>query len=373
MQLPGVLINFTAQEALDIDAGLSTRLLYWMRPHSPLLTYWRAIGSPTTDPLFGQRALWGEHPARMAGLLALGILGVAAAVVGLRRSTRGKGTVALAVGCLVAAGALTVGLLWAAANDPRWQEASADPAENRAVLDFIAAKANPADLVLLDIIPYYDMIGRTWLWLNRAPARPQLVGWLRREQMQPADSERLTEWLQPYGRVWLSLEGTAPGAAESTTETWLNGYAYRGNDEWVGTQRVVEYVIAPPPADAAVIPAAIQFAGGPTLTGYSVQRGKAPGQVAVRLLWDAPAADNLRFSVQALDQAGQLLEGIDRRPGASASEAGYEDRIGLAMAGQADQIVLRMYDSASGEPLAVIGTQDTGGDRSRVILQERAP
>jgi len=373
MQLPGVLINFTAQEALDIDAGLTTRLLYWMRPHSPLLTYWRAIGSPTTDPLLGQRALWGEHPARMAGLLVLGILGVAAAGAGLRRAVAGRKTAALGVAGLVAAGALAFGLLATAAHDPRWQEASADPAENRAVLDFIAAKANPADLVLLDIIPYYDMIGRTWLWLNRAPARPQFVGWLRREQMEPASIERLTKWLQPYGRVWLSLEGTAPGAAESTTETWLDGYAYRGNDAWVGTQRVVEYVIAPPPADAAVIPAEVRFAGGPTLTGYSVQRGKAPGQVAVRLLWDAPAADNLRFSVQALDQAGQLLEGIDRRPGASSTEAGYEDRIGLAVAGQPAQIVLRMYDSASGEPLPVIGTQGAGDDRSRVILQERAP
>ena len=373
MQLPGVLINFTAQEALDIDAGLTTRLLYWMRPHSPLLMYWRAIGSPTTDPLLGQRALWGEHPARMAGLLALGILGIAAAGAGLRRAVAGRKTAALGVAGLVAVGALAFGLLATAANDPRWEEASADPAENRAVLDFMAAKTNPADLVLLDIIPYYDMIGRTWVWLNRAPARPPFVGWLRREQMQPANSERLTEWLRPYGRVWLSLEGTAPGAAESTTETWLDSYAYRGNDVWVGTQRVVEYVIAPPLADAAVIPAEIQFAGGPTLTGYSVQRGKAPGQVAVRLLWDAPAAANLRFSVQALDQAGQLLEGIDRRPGASASAAGYEDRIGLAVAGQPHQIVLRMYDSASGAPLPVIGTQDTGGDRSRVILQERAP
>jgi hypothetical protein len=43
MQLPGVLINFTAQEALDIDAGLTTRLLYWMRPHSPLITGLRGL------------------------------------------------------------------------------------------------------------------------------------------------------------------------------------------------------------------------------------------------------------------------------------------------------------------------------------------
>ena len=136
---------------------------------------------------------------------------------------------------------------------------------------------------------------------------------------------------------------------------------------------MVEYIIAPGPADAAVTPTHVPFAGGPTLTGYSVQRGKAPGQVAVRLLWDAPAAEHLRFSVQALDQAGQLLEGIDRRPGASASEAGYEDRVGLAVAEQPHQIVLRMYDSASGEPLSVTGTQGVDDDRSRLILQERTP
>jgi hypothetical protein len=371
MQLPGVLINFTAQEALDIDAGLTTRLLYWMRPHSPLLTYWRAIGSPTTDSLLGQKALWGEHPARMAGLLALGILGIAAAGAGLRRAVAGRKTAVLGVAGLVAASALAFGLLATAAADSRWQEASADPAENRDVLAFIEAHATPADLVLLDIIPYYDMIGRTWLWLNRAPARPQFVGWLRREQMQPAHVERLQAWLQPYGRAWLSLEGTAPGAAESTTEAWLDGYGYRGNDAWVGTQRVVEYVIAPLSADAAVIPADIRFSGGPTLTGYAVQRGKAPGLVAVRLLWDAPVAENLRFSVQAVDPTGKPLAGIDRRPGALATPAGYEDRVGLAVGTDDYALALRVYDSADGKVLPVTGA--VGGDHIALPLQDGAP
>jgi hypothetical protein len=262
--------------------------------------------------------------------------------------------------------------LWAAADDPRWEEASADPAENRAVLDFMAAKASPADLVLLDIIPYYDMVGRTWLWLNRAPARPPFVGWLRREQMQPANSERLTKWLQPFGRAWLVLEGTAPGAAESTTEAWLDGYAYRGNDEWVGTQRVVEYIVAPQVADAAVTPAHIQFAGGPTLTGYAAQRGKAPGQVAVRLLWDAPAPENLRFSVQAVDQAGKLLQGIDRRPGALPTKDGYEDRVGLAVGTDTYALLLRVYDSADGKALPIAGSED-GRDSVPLPLQDTAP
>ena len=215
------------------------------------------------------------------------------------------------------------------------------------------------------------MIGRTWLWLNRVPARPQFVGWLRREQMQPAHVERLKAWLQPYGRAWLSLEGTAPGAAESTTEAWLDGYGYRGNDAWVGTQRVVEYVIAPPPADAAVIPADIRFSGGPTLTGYAVQRGKAPGLVAVRLLWDAPAAENLRFSVQAVDPTGKPLVGIDRRPGALATPAGYEDRVGLAVGTDDYALALRVYDSADGRVLPVTGA--AGGDHIALPRLDGAP
>jgi hypothetical protein len=371
MQLPGVLINFTAQEALDIAAGLTTRLLYWMRPHSPLLTYWSAIGSATTDPLLAQRPLWGEHPARMAALLIVALLGVAAAGIGLWRALAGRRTAALAAGGLLAAIALAGGLLWVAADDPRWQEASADPAENRAVLDFVNAKAGPDDLVLLDIIPYYDMIGRTWLWLNRAAARPPFVAWLRREQMQPASSERLARWLQPYGRAWLSLEGTAPGAAESTTEAWLDSNAYRGSDQWLGTQRVVEYIVPPEPVDAAVTPAHVEFAGGPTLLGYAVQRGKASGQIAVRLLWDAPAPDSLRFSVQAVDGSGQLLEGIDRRPGALPTEAGYEDRVGLAVGTDAYSLVLRMYDSANGNILPVAGA--AGGDHVTLPLADDAP
>ena len=250
----------------------------------------------------------------MAGLLGLGLLGIAAAGIGLRRSVLGRGTAVLGLGGLLVTGALAVGLLLVGANDPRWEEASADSAENRAVLDFISANTSPNDLVLLDMIPYYDMIGRTWLWLNRAPARPQFVGWLRREQMQPANIERLETWLQPYGRAWLAVEGTEPGAAESTTEAWLDSYGYRGNHEWLGTQRVVEYILVPQSADAAVVPTHISFAGGPTLIGYSAQRGVAPGQAAVRLIWDAPARDSLRFSVQAVDQAGQLLKGMDQSP-----------------------------------------------------------
>ena len=64
-QLPGVLVSFSAQEALDVKAGLSLSQLRWTWTHSPLVSYWQAIGSPTTDPLLGQRALWGQRPTGM--------------------------------------------------------------------------------------------------------------------------------------------------------------------------------------------------------------------------------------------------------------------------------------------------------------------
>ena len=372
MQLPGVLVNFTAQEGLDLDSGLKLQQLYWMWAYSPLVNNWRAMGSPTTDPILGQRLLWGQHPAGMASLLGLGLLGAAAAITGLRRSVLGRGTAALGVGGLIAAGVLATGLLLIAANDPRWEEASAEPAENRAVLDYIGAHASPTDLVLFDMIPYYDLIGRTWLWLNRAPVRPQFVGWLRRDQMQPANIARLEGWLQPHSRTWLVLEGTEPGSAESTTEAWLDRYGYRGREEWIGTQRVVEYLLASEPGDGMTVPLAAHFGDGPVFKGYSAQRGRAPGQAVVRLLWDAPGRESLRFSVQALGPDGTVLAGIDRRPGQSPAEDGFEDRIGLAVGTDDYTLLLRVYDSAGGAVLPPSGSRDLQGDHLVLPLQDGA-
>ncbi len=369
-QLPGVLVSFSAQEGLDVKAGLSLSQLRWTWTHSPLYSYWRAIGSPTTDPVLAQRSLWGEHSVAMFLLLGLGLLGLALAIVGLRRAIAGRGTAVLGVAGLVVVLALGVGLPGVAANDPRWEEASADPGENRAVMDFIETHASASDLVLLDLIPYYDITGRTWLWMNRAAVPPQYVGWLRRDRMQPADGERLQRWLEPHGRAWLALEGTAPGAAESTTEAWLDSYGYRGREAWVGTQRVVEYLLAPEQADATATPSDVRFGEELALTGYSARRGRSPGQAVVQLFWGAPARDTLRFSVQALDRDGKVLAGIDRRPGGLQAEGGYEDRVGLAVGTDDYTLLLRVYDSAVGAVLPLSGPRDVQGDHLVLPMQD---
>ncbi len=353
-----------------MKAGLSLSQLRWTWTHSPLASYWQAIGSPTTDPVLAQRSLWEQHPAGLVILLGLGFLGLALAIAGLRRSAAGRATAALGAAGLVVALVLGVGLPVVAGNDPRWEEASADSTENRDLMAFIGANAGASDLVLLDLIPYYDITGRTWLWMNRGPVPPQYVGWLRRDRMQPADAERLLKWLQPYGRAWLSLEGTAPGAAESTTEAWLDRYGYRGRHQWVGTQRVVEYILAPEPVDGRAVPLEVHFGDGPVLKGYSARQGRLPGQAVVRLLWDAPAAEALRFSVQALDRDGKVMAGIDRRPGELPVVDGYEDRVGLAVGMDDYTLTLRVYDTASGTVLPPSGPRDVQGDHLMLPMQD---
>ena len=368
-QLPGVLVSFSAQEALDVKAGVSLSQLRWTWAHAPLVSYWQAIGSPTTDPLLGQRTLWGQRPTGMIPLLALGLLGFALAIIGLCRAIAGRRTAALAVAGVAVVLALGVGLPVVAAHDPRWEEASADPAENRSLLTFIKANASASDLVLLDLIPYYDITGRTWLWMNRTAVSPQYIGWLRRERMQPADEERLQRWLQPYGRTWLSLEGTAPGAAESTTEAWLDRHAYRGREEWIGTQRVVEYLRAPETGGETIVPAEAHFGDGPVLQGYSARQGQSSGQAVVRLLWEAPGRETMRFSLQALDRDGKMLAGIDRRPGGLQVDDGYEDRVGLTVGADAYTLLLRVYDSADGVVLPPTGPSEVQGDHLVLSVQ----
>ena len=372
MQLPGVLINFTAQEALDIDAGLSTRLLYWMRPHSPLLTYWRAIGSPTTDPLLAQRALWGLHPARMAALLGLGLLGLTAAGVGLWRSVHGRGTAALAVVCLVAVGVLAAGLLWVAAADPRWEEASADPPRRTAPCWISLRQKRPGRPGAVGHHPLLRH-GRPHLVVaqpQRRPGRPSSAGCAGRRCSPPTSSG----WRAGCGPM---AGSGCPGGHRTrrgrihdrSVAGWLrlSGQRPVGRDATGG--RVCR---APQPPDTAVTTANIQFAGGPKLTGFAARarQGARSGDGAAA--WDAPAPDNLRFSVQAVDQAGKCSKGSTADPGALPTKDGYEDRVGLAVGMDAYRLLLRVYDSTDGKALPIAGSPG-GEDFVSLPLQDGTP
>jgi hypothetical protein len=112
------------------------------------------------------------------------------------------------------------------------------------------------------------------------------------------------------------------------------------------------------------------FGDGLAIRGYSARRGRLPGQVAVRLLWDAPASETLRFSVQALDRDGKVLAGIDRHPDGWPVADGYEDRVGLAVGTDDYTLLLRVYDSTDGAVLLPTGAPDIQGDHVLLTLQD---
>ena len=117
-------------------------------------------------------------------------------------------------------------------------------------------------------------------------------------------------------------------------------------------------------------PRRTHFGDGPVLQGYSARQGQSSGQAVVRLLWEAPGRETMRFSLQALDRDGKMLAGIDRRPGGLQVDDGYEDRVGLTVGADAYTLLLRVYDSADGVVLPPSGPSEVQGDHLVLSVQD---
>ena len=363
VQVPAVLVNFELREAADMQAGVTFEQLLWRVDHSPLITYWQSVIQGPHDVWWLQSftrslAIW-----QWAAILTLGGLIVALLWFSARATTAGRrdGLTAGLVSALALFG-LTIVLI--SADDPRWHERTADHADNLALFALLDDTAGPGDLALLDMLPGYDSEGRQWLWMNSGPADLAYLGWLRKPVMDDDASARLGAWLEPYKRVWLTLQETDDGDAGSTTERWLDQWGYRGGQTWIGSQRVVEYVIAASSVPWVTEPSL--FDDVLTLDAYRVAAGEIPDSYAVDLDWDRQAPPDLRFSLQALDAAGQLVAQVDRSPGGLDD---FTDRVGLSTALPPQQIILKVYDADDGHVLPV----KTGdGEASDYLILERS-
>jgi hypothetical protein len=214
--------------------------------------------------------------------------------------------------------------------------------------------AQPGDVVLLDLLESSDKGRRTGQWLNFAHNQPA-IGWLRKADMGGPDGERLGAWLLPYRRAWLLLQATDEGDSASTTEAWLNRWAFAGRRWWVGDQRVVEYLLPAP--ESGPQPGVVEMSGPYDFGGAAVlDRARIvvdAGRAAVRLSlhWqrlDAVEQGDARYSVQALDANGQVLAQVDAQPG---SLEGAQDRIGLWLPPGADRLILKLYLARDGSVL----------------------
>ncbi len=347
VQIPGVLVNFERQEGLDMQSGTSFAQLIWDWQHSPLLTYWGKIAlSP--DPVWLQPFFWQQPGWQIAGWLLLGMCGAACLIIALRAR---KHRLLLPTTLLIASLALLFVII--AKADPRWQERSAAPADNAALLEYVQTNAWPTDLVLLDLLPQNDIQGRVWWWLNEAPGKPPAVGWQRQPPSNQAAYQRLQGWLQRQDRVWLALQATNEGSADSTTELWLDHWAYRGRQQWIGSQRVVEYLLPASATAATKLTGPFVFSDTLSLQSVSQQVSHSGAFQLVTLQWATPATPTLRFSLQALDQQGQLVAQLDRAPGQVRAANSSTDLVGLVVPGSPARLILKVYRADNGVVLPV--------------------
>lgn len=345
IQLPGVLLNFELLEATQMKEGLSFEQLVWSPQHTPLLTYWPSFLSHTGfDPAWGRASFWQQAWMQSGLFVVAGGALLLTLGLGLQRVYRGRATRTLWMGTLLLAVLFALLTVRTAAGDPRWTERTANPADNRAVVDFLAAAAAPGDVVLLDMTTATDQQGRQSFWINHGVSGVPTIAWVRHSPALALD-EQLGRWLQPYSRIWLVMQETVENAPDSTTEQWLDKYAYRGRQQWIGSQRAVEYLAASQQASLAAATTPIAFDNGAVLESYQVRPGYAPAYTLINLAWQANLAAEWRFSVQALDGHGQVVAQMDATP---ARLPGQRDQIGLTLPPGAQQIILKLYDSQNG-------------------------
>jgi hypothetical protein len=347
VQVPGVWVNFSVQEGREFAQGMMLEQRLWDWRSSPLLTHWQSIGTETSDPFWQQPFFWRHPPQQIALLGILGVLALVLPLWRLRQPRAGEwsGWPAISIGAWIG---LAATVIWLAAPDPRWHETSAEPAHSQQLWNYLEETVTDSDLVLLDLIPYFDVLGRSSIWMDRAPFPPHYLGWRRKEQFTVTEEERLQKWLAPYGRVWLSLQGTPPGDPGSTTEQWLDRWAYRGSHEWFGTQRLVAYFL-PGQAQPRTLNGPFHFGQTVNLAQATVQPGRKPAYRLVELEWHPIEDPDLRFSLQVLDKNGQLYTQIDHPPQSV-------NRIGAVVPEEGYTLLLKVYHAYTGQPVPLVSS-----------------
>jgi hypothetical protein len=368
VQLPGVLVNFDLQEAQDLLAGVTPQQIVWDPLHSPLLTYWEAIGSETSDPIWLHAFFWQQPKGLLIALALAALLSVGLLTWSGTRLVRKEGYSAWVM--LGQVGTLCLfagGLVLAAQGDPRWQERTTEPEYNQALLEFVQTNAHPADIILFDLIVHFDMDARSWFWMNHSGVQPQSIFWRRRPVLSGPDQQLLQTWLQRYGRIWLALEGTPEGVQESTTEQWLNRWAFVGRRVWLGDQRVVEYGNPLQATRHLVRRTSAYFGDLVVLDSYTIWRSAEPELVMVELVWSHVAEDPLNVSVQAVSADGSLIGQLDQPLGEFELEDQRVNRVVLSIPNQFHSLILKAYRVDTGSALPVISQDQHGGDRFELL------
>jgi hypothetical protein len=353
-QVPGVIKNFQYQEIIDGGLGQTFEELLWSWPHSPLLTYWTTLLNGAEDPIWLHPFFWSNRPWL---LIFLGGLALAILVLHLRQgfhvirrpNRQLSRSQLLWLGALTAA--LGIGMVYAARSDPRWLEETETFTSNQAVRAWIDDHVFPEDMVLLDLEREKDTSGRIWEWINYSSSKADYIGWRRKPELTIEDKDRLEAWLAPYGRVLLSIQETPFAAPESTTENWLRQWAYEGDNQWLGAQRITEFYLPHQEGQVLASGTATWYEQQPLQVMYTVRYGRVPGSLLIDLHWTHSTERDVKFSIQARDEQGNISEQVDRPP---ATGENSHDRVGMMLPSQGANLILKIYDPVTWDAALLI-------------------
>jgi len=173
----------------------------------------------------------------------------------------------------------------------------------------------------LDLLAYSSHWDLATSLMDRYKARPAYWGWARQEPLSAGRQALLAGMGREYQRLWLVLDRTPEADPASTTERWLDGNAFRVDDQWLSpAMRVVRYELAGDRLGATPEQHLdLRLGDRLRLKGYSpggateVQAGKV---LSFSLFWQAEqmVSEDYAVFVQLLDQDGRLRVQLDRQP-----------------------------------------------------------
>ncbi|MBU1879764.1 MAG: hypothetical protein KJ734_12500, partial [Chloroflexi bacterium] len=305
----------------------------------------------------------------LALAVAAGVAMWAAAHWRARRRWDARRVALLALTAVLAMGGLVAAVLPRYQTDPRFGTRQ----DERDAIAYLEGAVRPGDALIVtttaDLGVFWNTNRARVPWYSLYPSIPP--DWTNKVDAV------LRGAVARERRLWLVLDGLAPGDPNSGVERWLSEHTYPIRQESVGDLRLCLYACPAaiaPLADTPAHPTDARLGEAITLLGYTLGDGpfRPGGEVPLSLYWRAetPVSADYTVFVQLLGPDGLPVAQIDSYPVAGFRPTGswavgevIRDNYGLAVPAGAPagryRLISGMYDLATMQRLPVT---PAGGD-----------
>jgi hypothetical protein len=189
----------------------------------------------------------------------------------------------------------------------------------RGVLADICAGDRAGDSIV-SVAPFGYHIPMNWLPSECRRGLP-VYGYALSSIEQPEPQTVMQRVLDESDRILFVTAGVAPNDPTNPLERWLADNAYKADDRWFDDHRVLRYATGGRLALVQWTPHGLNLNNGAgnsvTIVASRVPPAAQPGEIIpidIQYLLHVPAADDLRWFVQALSPEGVAVAQLDTGP-----------------------------------------------------------